>query len=104
MYTATTEISPYCHTLSLHDALPISSATGWRGNDLAQPGSGNALCVVVVPADGSFPLTQLRLSSLRSLRRSWVRGCRSHTVVATGALAKRKRPADRKSTRLNSSH
>src|SRR3546814_18955454 len=27
MYTATTEIYTYCHTLSLHDALPIAAAT-----------------------------------------------------------------------------
>src|SRR3546814_10925531 len=33
--TATTEIYTYCHTLSLHDALPISVATGHHGH--AQP-------------------------------------------------------------------
>src|SRR3546814_18022251 len=32
-YTATTGIYTYCHTLSLHDALPISSCLRWRACD-----------------------------------------------------------------------
>src|SRR3546814_5847423 len=35
-YTATTEIYTYCHTLSLHDALPVSHQLG----DLGRPAGG----------------------------------------------------------------
>src|SRR3546814_4432191 len=34
-YTASTEIYTYCHTLSLHDALPISERI-WPGKDALQ--------------------------------------------------------------------
>src|SRR3546814_16456300 len=39
--TATTEIYTYCHTLSLHDALPIWPWRAWRGTraDSGRPGA-----------------------------------------------------------------
>src|SRR3546814_17525724 len=47
--TATTEIYTYLHTLSLHDALPISSLDGWRGRAVA-------LALGLVSATGFQPL------------------------------------------------
>src|SRR3546814_20614025 len=47
--TATTDIYTYCHTLSLHDALPISAAT-----DAVYAASGPAAFAYGLPHDHSF--------------------------------------------------
>src|SRR3546814_17894967 len=86
--TATTESETYGHTLSLHDALPISVAFEIGPADAR---SGN---------DDCFALTRRRHSGRRCVlgetRRSEKRGGNREAAGAD--------PADRKSTRLNSSH
>src|SRR5256885_4414315 len=74
--TATTEI----YTLSLHDALPISSVISREKKPVVSPRTFTACSPSFRVAGGSFPTS-------RSRRRSG--SCR---------------PRDRKSTRLNSSH
>src|SRR3546814_9197937 len=51
MYTSTTEIYPYCHTLSLHDALPISGR-GVRVDGQAAAVVGDTDRSVGVQGDG----------------------------------------------------
>src|SRR3546814_14483084 len=90
--TATTEIYTYSHTLSLHDALPIS---------VVRPGRRAA----VVPARTARTTRRwrgraVRRWSERSLRRLHGSGV-GRTAVA---VADRCLRLDRKSTRLNSSH
>src|SRR3546814_16306506 len=80
--TATTEIYTYGHTLSLHDALPISTVT-------------------LTPFQTSACAREWRSGpSCRRYSRRWRapgRGPRAGGPAAAGAR-------DRKSTRLNSSH
>src|SRR5256885_12977055 len=79
--TATTEI----YTLSLHDALPISVEL------VVQPQLDLAL------DNGAFAGRPLRAAAFRLARRAFAR---DQLATRLG----RKRGADRKSTRLNSSH
>src|SRR3546814_16161257 len=82
--TATTEIYTNCHTLSLHDALPISP------RDIAEPFE-------------NIELVQRIETGQRLIRKQPFRLPRKHPCqqdarpLAAGKL-------DRKSTRLNSSH
>src|SRR3546814_11678236 len=87
--TATTEIYTYCHTLSLHDALPISDVVSAHrmpeemlayGREAAERG----LSVIVAGAGGAAHLPGM-LAAVTPL-----------PVIGV--------PVDRKSTRLNSSH
>src|SRR3546814_20343252 len=82
--TATTEIYTYGHTLSLHDALPISRATQ------AKPGYR-----VVRPGTGKPNLADL----VRLPHR-----CGPSNRLARWPYSGRPQSGDRKSTRLNSSH
>src|SRR5205814_10716279 len=95
-HTATTSI----YTLSLHDALPISSGRGWRAC-APPPHSSPTTCLLTGPARSA---TSRRWTS----RRTWThtRALTFPTRRTTGPTATR-RPTlgqDRKSTRLNSSH
>src|SRR3546814_12568187 len=83
--TAPTEIYPYCPTLALHDALPISAG------DLVDPRRADPLRPAFRPAYGGITL---------------VIGDSHASLNARGdlILAGVGDPGDRKSTRLNSSH
>src|SRR3546814_11921124 len=91
--TSTTEIYTYCHTLSLHDALPISDPGHLRNRQLVgtayrgDPGTRPAL------EDAGDP------GVLHRLHRSVPFGAADHHPVHGGH-----HDADRKSTRQNSSH
>src|SRR3546814_20929212 len=86
---ATTEIYPYVHTLSLHDALPILlffDGTFWRDDEMLRAGVGGKTGrrmghMSVSGADGSMAA----LAPLALERKVYIH-------------------IDRKSTRLNSSH
>src|SRR3546814_16983212 len=86
--TATTEIYTYVHTLSLHDALPISRRTSRRGARSGQHQAAGRPSRTWPRADTHSP---------RGLRPGLSRTRHySDTVRQSGG--------DRKSTRLNSSH
>src|SRR3546814_14202501 len=102
--TAPPEIYTYCHTLSLHDALPIYAVTRrgiyWGGAifmlladlDIRERSQGRAsleTCFRAVLNDGGN-------TTVRWPRAEFLRVCDAAT--GTGSMA------DRKSTRLNSSH
>src|SRR3546814_12386454 len=85
--TATTEIYTYCHTLSLHDALPISS-----------------IRAVMAGSGGNRGQAQYHARATRGGT-----GNRDAAAVQAGDRLGDRQPqatagADRKSTRLNSSH
>src|SRR3546814_17413406 len=82
--TATTDIYTYCHTLSLHDALPIC------GTCHARPSSGRC---------GKLPASQLARNRGNQPGLLYRRLCLQshHPNLSRGG-------GDRKSTRLNSSH
>src|SRR3546814_20374046 len=80
--TATTEIYPYCNTLALHDALPIS---GGRRRCAARGSHRDLLDEVPATALDRRPVETAQPVNL----------AQRSTEKATG---------DRKSTRLNSSH
>src|SRR3546814_19744214 len=89
--TSTTEIYTYCHTLSLHDALPIltmravgSRAEIRRSVDVAHSQPGKVGQDLLGIPEGEV------LMELQAI-------CRGGYRAGT-------RPLDRKSTRLNSSH
>src|SRR2546429_6093195 len=82
--TATTEI----YTLSLHDALPISSGHRRRPGTRRPPQAPAR-----VPPDGRVP----RIHDLEQ-------GRRAGPEAGSGGRARRVGHQDRKSTRLNSSH
>src|SRR3546814_16955363 len=91
--TATTEISPYCHTLSRHDALPIS--------DLCRDGLARAArfaaADAAMTAPAAYGLRHQRVGEI-IVGGNGRRAVHEHLnlpAMATG---------DRKSTRLNSSH
>src|SRR3546814_14612650 len=96
-YTATTEISTYCHTLSLHDSLLISRA-------------GCSPAHLHVPSDVSDHLVGCRdaifRQTPRSRRRPAERRIGQVVIVLERHLERHRHAAeaDRKSTRLNSSH
>src|SRR3546814_8899605 len=81
MDTATTEIYTYCHTLSLHDALPISSNSVAPGNVPATPMADDPVAIritrlfrpptTVSLGEVSLPLTRSEehTSELQSLMR-----------------------------------
>src|SRR3546814_18225410 len=92
--TATTEIYTYCHTLSLHDALPIlilRRDTDGRGASPCRNGGVRA-------SRKSADMAPIRTA------------CADRTALFPKRAADRRRralgrqPPDRKSTRLNSSH
>src|SRR3546814_15128372 len=93
--TATTEIYTYCHTLSLHDALPISGISGkrgrQRGNRLAHDSPPDTPADHTGPEPGRSPAHQ---RTSQSAARPEAERSIHHTPNT----------ADRKSTRLNSSH
>src|SRR3546814_14087128 len=103
MDTATTEIYTYLHSLSLHDALPISTRVCRPSSDasLGWP-FGIDEAAVVFPRKG---LLQTRitldadLSSAESVRDGIHATGRAPTRSGRGSPRR-----DRKSTRLNSSH
>src|SRR3546814_15580252 len=89
--TATTEIYTYCHTHSLHDALPISPQPGYGGG---QP-QGTSVMAIISLVTGILGLCCA----------GWF--IFSIAAVVLGYLGKKETAAgkkDRKSTRLNSSH
>src|SRR3546814_16709025 len=90
---ATNEIYTYVHTLSLHDALPISLAAQQRVIFGAQRGvAGGADDVRLVPRHAALTPAC---------------ACRGRSAAAPAPAPCRRRAAchrDRKSTRLNSSH
>src|SRR3546814_2636657 len=101
---ATTEIYTYCHTLSLHDALPIRARAAADGGGRAaevrvgQPARGPRRdAVVPQPSEGRIArhprsaVLARAVDRTRRLRRGPAQG-----LEAPGS--------DRKSTRLNSSH
>src|SRR3546814_16129930 len=91
--TATTEIYTYGHTLSLHDALPISLASvnmSPKPLDMVSPSTS-------VPDRKATPSSTAEQVAIR--RRLWA--LRDLRVVLHIGLSSR---TDRKSTRLNSSH
>src|SRR3546814_11202078 len=83
--TSTPDIYTYCHTLSLHDALPICSNRR----------------EVAARRDQSPPLTTHSCRSGAGRELSMMGGIRRS---ALGRDRLSQRPPDRKSTRLNSSH
>src|SRR3546814_21165824 len=87
-YTATTEIYTYCHTLSLHDALPIFEKVS---GSLAMRVMSSRRVTTYQPYLGMKKTGWIRRAS-RSQR----------CGVATCSASSGSR--DRKSTRLNSSH
>src|SRR3546814_17814807 len=89
---ATTEIYTYGHTLSLHGALPIS------GGGAFFTAAGRAAAGFVSTAFGAGFAAAAFGSGVTSFGAG-----RGATTAATGASPVRKK-ADRKSTRLNSSH
>src|SRR3546814_14356528 len=80
------EIYTYCHTLSLHGALPISDGDGLERH-ARRFRSRNHQHIIASVADYD------------ALRRDDDRGLFSHLDSSMGI-----HPGDRKSTRLNSSH
>src|SRR3546814_13924680 len=92
--TATTEIYTYCHTLSLHDALPI-----WRGGlrrCAANPPYGATHSTHLVE---QVQTADLHVALLGSFENDALEGqARERLGVVQFAQV------DRKSTRLNSSH
>src|SRR3546814_16326326 len=84
-YTATTDLYPYLHTLSLHVALPISLYKG-------QP-SLLANCYHRPTAYRTHILAAIDLD-----------GIPAPVSAVSGAVAISASASDRKSTRLNSSH
>src|SRR3546814_11460731 len=93
--TPPTKISPFCHTLSLHYSLPISVL--WPTALLAQPFTPQERARV-----DRFVEAELAKSDVPSASVAVVRGGQIAFVKAYGLV--RLAPADRKSTRLNSSH
>src|SRR3546814_13775750 len=96
--TATTEIYTYCHTLSLHDALPISVLQGTEDHHL-RPRPGDE------PGHQRGPAERRTDPDGGGYGGGGLRGGRLHTRDRHVHLPARHRAhADRKSTRLNSSH
>src|SRR3546814_17810005 len=88
--TATTEIYTYGHTLSLHDALPISAAAGGFARE-------------IIPVDLGEGRTHTADETVRaSTTPEGLAGLNPSFVDP--AFAARFPEIDRKSTRLNSSH
>src|SRR3546814_9050282 len=108
--TASTEFYTYCHTPSLHDALPISSRAGAMGEDRAMnqlaplpaPAPALALPALIAAADERAQLRFLEFFAV-TIRNPHTR--RAYARAAGDFLAWcEARGVDRKSTRLNSSH
>src|SRR3546814_11612697 len=90
--TATTEIYTYVHTLSLHDALPILVGLP----EAAVRESRDRVCAAIRCAQFEFPQRAITINlAPADLPKD---GGRFDLPIALGILA------DRKSTRLNSSH
>src|SRR3546814_14938125 len=96
-YAATPEISTHVHTLSPHDALPISGQGGIRARDPVGP----IAVVVVHPAAGGI-LAHDVADSRRTIAIGLIDG-REEVRSRVGRRI-RSTVRDRKSTRLNSSH
>src|SRR3546814_13997134 len=91
--TATTEISTYCHPLSLHDALPIYGPLAVRSVARRRGGFAALRHAGGLRADTTNGFQRImELEILDALRLQFLRG-RGEARVG-----------DRKSTRLNSSH
>src|SRR3546814_14733910 len=90
--TATTEIYTYGHTLSLHDALPISrslSVVEW-----------SSMVTGFFTGETGGSRTPEHIAAVTVARHAALAMMRLSRVTALSALA----AGDRKSTRLNSSH
>src|SRR3546814_11756128 len=88
---ATTEIYTYCHTLSLHDALPISRCAPSIIDSVTRQAAGDQHLVVRGEAQ---PV------ALPGRQAQHLLAAGGKESLGAGGL----RRADRKSTRLNSSH
>src|SRR3546814_19350130 len=86
--TATTEIYTYCHTLSLHDALPIYVVDA----------SEAASIITSFKLQTGIPLTRAEAAATPTPRAPAASARRAAQIESAAA------PRDRKSTRLNSSH
>src|SRR3546814_15679850 len=87
---ATTEINPYLHTLSLHDAFPVYLR--YHAGDGDRPVRRQPDAVAGQLATGADAVAGLRL------------GVRRADAAEPAVRVVADVPADRKSTRLNSSH
>src|SRR5207245_9669968 len=92
--------TPAIHTLSLHDALPISDQVIVFGGDEC---SGQRANFVVAPADAGHVEQAVVFSGVAQDRRNAL-GLEEVVAIAVELLPCRTGKGDRKSTRLNSSH
>src|SRR3546814_11765124 len=106
---ASTEIYTYCHTLSLHDALPISGNTDAYGQRGPAPGlhvgAGCRTGVAGIAAVASGTWRHEAHAGNPDRRHGLARA--AGASAETACVADHDQPrhrADRKSTRLNSSH
>src|SRR3546814_16035469 len=93
-YTATTAIYTYVHTLSLHDALPISKGALSDGNGQAR---GGLLVALRSSLAGGLP-------GVRQWFAVYPYSCLEQLASKAIGMLSPTQWRDRKSTRLNSSH
>src|SRR3546814_1990522 len=112
-HTATTEIYTYLHTLSLHDALPISNVRLGDDLDICVDAKVPAIIASVgspvdiierVHAYGGIVISDA--ASVKHARRAAEAGVDGLILLTAGAGGNTGwlNPLERKSTRLNSSH
>src|SRR3546814_13692389 len=103
--TAPTDIYPYCHSLSLHDALPIeelhSMNSAWLWRELR-----DAACFVLPQERVLWRLSVAPTAgpAVTAVIAQGVPGAEWFYDWAGGLIWLSLPPSDRKSTRLNSSH